>query len=227
MMKKYTTLYFDLDNTILDFTASEHTAICKLLKMHNLPASDDIVSRYSAINQTWWERFEKGEIKKQEIYAGRFREFLAFYGFEGNPQKMADDYFELLSFGFDAMDGAEKALQYVKEQGYTVCITTNGMSRTQYRRIDGCGLKQYFDYIFVSEDAGHQKPEVEYFEYVMSRTPEKDKSKILVIGDSLSSDILGGINFGVDSCWLNPNGKVGVHTPTYEITQIMQICDIL
>ncbi len=227
MMKKYSTLYFDLDNTILDFTAAEYKAIRQLLASHNLPVSDEIVAQYSAINQTWWERFEKGEIKKEEIYAGRFRDFLNLYGFDGNPQKMAEDYFELLSQGYDAIDGAEKVLQYVKNQGYTVCITTNGMSRTQHRRIDGCGLKQYFDYIFVSEDAGHQKPEVEYFEYTMANSPEKDKSKILVIGDSLSSDILGGINFGVDTCWLNPKGKTGTHKPTYEITDIMQIIDIL
>lgn len=226
-MKKYTTLYFDLDNTILDFTATEHKAIAKLLALHGLPVSDEIISRYSAINQTWWERFEKGEIEKREIYSGRFREFLDFYGFDGNPQKMADGYFELLSHGFDRMDGAEKVLQYVKECGYTVCITTNGMSRTQYRRIDGCGLKKYFDYIFVSEEAGHQKPEVEYFEFVMANTPEKDKSKVLVIGDSMSSDILGGINFGIDTCWINPKQKVGACNPTYEITDIMQICDIL
>ncbi len=226
-MKKYTTLYFDLDNTLLDFTAAEHKAIRKLFALHNLPISEERIAKYSSINLTWWERFEKGEIQKDEIYSGRFREYLAFYGLVGDPIKMAEDYFDFLSEGYDLIDGADKALDYIKQKGYTVCITTNGMSRTQYRRIDNCSIKQYFDYIFVSEDAGHQKPEVEYFEYVMSRTPEKDKSKILVIGDSLSSDILGGINFGVDSCWLNPNGKVGVHTPTYEITQIMQITDIL
>lgn len=226
-MKKYTTLYFDLDNTILDFTAAEYKAIKKLLDMHNIPVSDEIISTYSKINQTWWERFENGEIKKNEIYSGRFREFLAYYGFGGNPEKMADDYFELLSQGFDAIDGVEDALKYLKAMGYTICITTNGMSRTQYRRINGCGLKQYFDYIFVSEDAGHQKPEVEYFDYVMANTPEKDKSKILVIGDSMSSDILGGINFGVDTCWLNPKSNKGTHKTTYEITNIMQICNIL
>lgn len=226
-MKKYTTLYFDLDNTILDFTATEHKAIRELLKMHSLPVSDDIVAKYSAINQTWWERFEKGEIKKNEIYAGRFRSFLQVYNFAGNPEKMAADYFELLSQGYDIIEGAQKVLQYVKEQGYTVCITTNGMSRTQYRRINGCGLKEYFDYIFVSEDAGHQKPESEYFEYVMANSPEKDKSKILVIGDSASSDILGGINFHVDTCWLNPKGKVSVYKSTYEITDIVHICNIL
>ena len=226
-MKKYTTLYFDLDNTLLDFSAAEHKAIRQLLSLHNLPITEEIISTYSAINQTWWERFEKGEIKKQEIFVGRFRDLIAHFGFEGDPTKMSEDYFEFLSQGSDMIDGADKVLKYVKEQGYTVCITTNGMSRTQYRRIDNCAIKQYFDYIFVSEDAGHQKPEKEYFEYAMANSPEKDKSKILVIGDSMSSDILGGINFGVDTCWLNPKGNAEQFKTTYEIANIMQICDIL
>lgn len=226
-MKKYTTLYFDLDNTILDFTASEYNAIAKLLSMHNLPVSNEIIAKYSAINQSWWERFERGEIKKEEIFSGRFKTFVDFYGYDADYEEMSQNYFELLAAGHDVIDGAEKVLKYVREQGYTVCITTNGVSRTQYRRIDESGLKIYFDYVFVSEDAGHQKPEVEYFDYVMSHSPEKDKSKILVIGDSLSSDVLGGINFGVNTCWLNPKGKASAYKPTYEITNIMQIIDIL
>lgn len=226
-MKKYTTLYFDLDNTLLDFSASEHKAIKKLLADNNLPNTDDIIARYSAINQTWWERFERGEIQKSEIFAGRFKEFLVLYGFDGNPEKMAKDYFELLSQGYDTVKGAQEVLKYIKDKGYIVCITTNGISFTQHRRIDGCGLKRYFDYIFVSEDAGRQKPEREYFDYVMQNSPEKDKSKILVIGDSMSSDILGGINFGVDTCWLNPKNNPAAYKPTYEIANIMQITDIL
>lgn len=227
MINKYTTIYFDLDNTILDFTAAEYKAIRQLLALHNLPVIDEVVSTYSKINQTWWERFEKGEIEKSQIFAGRFNDLLNHFNFTGDPEKMGEDYFDFLSMGFDSVDGAQTVLEYLKGKGYTVCITTNGVSRTQYRRIDGCGLKQYFDYIFVSEDARHQKPEREYFDFVMSNTPEKDKSKILVIGDSMSSDILGAINFGVDSCWYNPKGKIATHKSTYEIANIMQICDIL
>ena len=226
-MKKYTTLYFDLDNTLLDFTAAEYVAIRKLFALHNLPVDDEKIAKYSSINHVWWQRFEKGEIKKEEIYSGRFREYLEFYNLVGDATKMADDYFAFLSVGYFLVPGAEKALEYIKSNGYTVCITTNGMSRTQYKRIDNCSIKQFFDYIFVSEDAGHQKPEVEYFDYVMQNTPEKDKSKILVIGDSMSSDILGGINFGVDTCWLNPKGDSGAYKSTYEIANIMHICDIL
>ena len=186
-----------------------------------------MVSKYSSINQTWWNRFEKGEIEKSQIYSGRFKEYLDYYNLNGNPEKMAEDYFDLLSQGYFLMDGAVEELKYIKEKGYTVCITTNGMSRTQHNRISNCEIKQFFDYVFVSEDAGHQKPETEYFEYVMANTPEKDKSKILVIGDSMSSDILGGLNFGVDTCWLNTKNKTATYKPTYEIANIMHICGIL
>ncbi len=226
-MKKYTTLYFDLDNTILDFSTTEYKAIKQLLTMHSLPNSDDIIAKYSAINQSWWECFEKGEIKKEEIFAGRFKTFLEHFGFDGNPQKMADDYFELLAAGHDIIKNADTVVKELKNRGYIICITTNGVSKTQYRRINECGLKQYFDYVIVSEDAAHQKPEAEYFEYVMANTPEKDKSKILVIGDSLSSDIKGGINFHVDTCWFNSKDKPTVLKYTYKIANIMQILDIL
>lgn len=226
-MKKYTTLYFDLDNTILDFTATEHNAVEQLLKLHNLPVSDEIIAKYSAINQSWWERFEKGEIEKSQIFEGRFKTFLEFYGFKASSEKMSADYFGLLASGHDVIDGAEAVLKYVKNNGYTVCITTNGISKTQYRRIAESGLKRYFDYVFVSEQAGYQKPEAEYFRYVMSKSKEKNKQKILVIGDSMSSDILGGINFGVDTCWLNTGGKAALYKPTYEIDSIVKLTDIL
>ena len=169
-MKKYTTLYFDLDNTILDFTATEHNAVEQLLKLHNLPVSDEIIAKYSAINQSWWERFEKGEIEKSQIFEGRFKTFIEFYGFKASSEKMAADYFGLLASGHDVIDGAEAVLKYVKNNGYTVCITTNGISKTQYRRIAESGLKRYFDYVFVSDQAGYQKPEAEYFRYVMSKS---------------------------------------------------------
>ncbi len=224
---KYTTLYFDLDNTLLDFLASEHTAICRLLTLHKLPCNDAVAAQYSAINRSWWERFERGEIKKDEIYAGRFRSLLEALNLSGNPEQMAKDYFGFLSEGHDLMDGAIEVLEYVKKKGYTVCATTNGVSFTQYKRIAASGLQKYFDYVFVSEDAGHQKPEKAYFDYVMANSPEKETSKILVIGDSQSSDILGGINAGIDTCWFNTAGDMVKYTPTYEIKSLCEIMDIL
>ncbi len=226
-MSKYTTLYLDLDNTVLDFYASEKNAVKQLLRLHNLPSDDKTASVYSDINRDFWERFERGEIKKEMIFAGRFYVLLELLGCKGDPEKMADDYFGILAAGHDVMAGAEDVLKWIKSRGYTVCVTTNGIARTQYRRIEESGLKPYFDYVFVSEDAGYQKPQPQYFDYVMAHSSEKDKSRILVIGDSQSSDILGGINFGVDTCWINHNASLGRFKPTYEISSLKELKNIL
>ncbi|MBR4072483.1 MAG: YjjG family noncanonical pyrimidine nucleotidase [Clostridia bacterium] len=226
-MKNYTTLYFDLDNTLLDFTKSEYKAIKKLLLMHSLPDDDDIARLYSRINQSFWEAFERGDIKKEEIFAGRFKKLLEVLEKDGDPQAMAKDYFECLAAGHDVMDGAFLILNWLRDNNYKVYATTNGVAYTQYRRIRESGLEPLFDGIFVSEEAHHQKPEKEYFYYVMENTPEKDKSKILIIGDSQSSDILGGINSGIDTCWYNPKGEKGEHYSKFEIASLEELTKIL
>ncbi len=223
----YTTLYFDLDNTLLDFSAAEAKAITELLRLYGIEPKPEYISLYSKINLRFWERFERSEIRRDEIFEGRFREFTKKIGAKVDTKKMSDDYFLLLSEGHDILEGAKDVLKYVKDKGYTVCITTNGVSKTQHKRIHDSGLQKFFDFVIISEDTGHQKPEKAYFDYVISHTPEKDRTKILVIGDSLTSDILGGINSGIDTCWLNLKGKPAEYKPTYEIRNISELLSIL
>lgn len=224
---KYTTLFLDLDNTLLDFTKAESVAVRRVLSEYNLPFDDKAVKNYSRINRSFWERFENGEIPKSAIYEGRFKAFCEFYGTVADTAAMAVKYTGYLGECNYVIDGAFKILDYLKSKGYYFCATTNGLCTTQYSRIKGSGLEPYFDSVFVSEDAGSQKPEVEYFDYVISRIPEKDKSKMLVVGDSQSSDILGGINSGIDTCWYNPKGAKGKYTPTYEIKSLEELKNIL
>lgn len=224
---RYTTLYFDLDNTLLDFSAAERSAISRLLSLHGVTPDPRYVAEYSAINRKFWERFERGEIKREAIFEGRFIEFTSKIGIKADTKKMSGDYFSLLAEGHDTVPGAKEVLEYVKAKNYTVCATTNGVSKTQYKRIRESGLEKYFDFVFVSEDTGHQKPEKAYFDYVLAHSPEKDRKKILVIGDSESSDILGGINVGMDTCWLNPSGAKATHSPTYQICNISELIGIL
>ena len=224
---KYTTLYFDLDNTLLDFYAAERNAINNLLAKNGIEPKPEYVSIYSNINKKYWEMFERGEIKREEIFENRFFEFTKTIGANADVPKMAREYFVFLTDGHDVMPGAERVLSYVKEKGYIVCVTTNGVSITQHKRIKESGLSGFFDFVFISEDTGHQKPEKEYFGYVTGHTPEKDRKKILVIGDSQSSDILGGINAGIDTCWLNHTGIKGKYPSTYEIGDIKELVGIL
>lgn len=224
---KYSTLFLDLDNTILDFDMAEAQAIKTVLKMHNLPCNEEIVKKYSEINLSFWKRFEKGEIKREDIFENRFVKLLEFLGKDGDVSQIAKDYFFALSEGYFTVDGAEEILSYLKSKGYKLYITTNGVSITQYKRIKNSGVEQYVDGVFISEDTGHQKPEKEYFDYILGKIPEKDKSKILIIGDSQSSDILGGINSGIDTCWYNPLKGNGKYKTEYEIADLIEIKNIL
>ena len=224
---KYTTLYFDLDNTLLDFSAAEAGAITRLLQLYGINPKPEYVNIYSLTNKKYWERFERGEIKREDIFEGRFIEFAELIGVSVNTKKMSADYFSLLASGHDIIPGAVDVLAFAKNKGYVICATTNGVSKTQHKRIKDSGLGKYFNYVFISEDTGHQKPEKAYFDYVLENTPEKDRQKILIIGDSLSSDILGGKNCGIDTCWLNAENKKAVYSPTYEISSIKELLCIL
>ncbi len=224
---KYSVIFLDLDNTVLDFKAAEKKAISALLKESSVLATDELVETYSKINDDYWKRFEAGIIKKEEIFAGRFKTFVERTKIDADPYKMSERYFNLLSFGNDVIDGAEEMLEEIKKSGATVCVTTNGVAKTQYKRIKSSGLEKFFDYIFVSEDAGSQKPEKAYFDYVIKNIPEVPKNKILVVGDSESSDIAGGINSGLDTCWYNPHNLKPALEPTYIIDSLDKLPDII
>ncbi len=224
---KYTSLFLDLDNTLLDFNMAEKQAVKRVLADHGLPAGDETASLYSAINKSYWERFERGEIPKSAIFVGRFETLLEKLDRTGDAAAISETYCRYLSDGFFTVDGAFALLDYLKEKGYRLYATTNGLSSTQYKRIDGSGLRPYFDGIFVSEDAAAQKPQKEYFEYVIAHIPEKDRSHMLVLGDSQSSDILGGINAGIDTCWFNPTRQPARFAATYEIHDLADLKTIL
>lgn len=223
----YTSLFLDLDNTLLDFNKAETYAISKVLKENRLPFDELTVKLYSKINRSFWESFERGEIPKSAIYTGRFEKLLSVLERNGDPQSLSKQYGEALSYGFFTVEGAFALLDYLKNKAYGIYATTNGLSTTQYRRIEGSGLGKYFDKVFVSEDAGHQKPEKAYFDYVISNIPENDKSKMLIVGDSQSSDILGGINADIDTCWYNPEGFKAKYPSKYTIASLEELMSIL
>lgn len=226
-MSQYTSLFLDLDNTLLDFYKAEAVAVKKVLEQYNLPSDDNAIKTYSDINKYYWEAFERGEIPKSAIFEGRFKTLLEHFGEERNTADISKDYCSNLSEGHFKIDGADDILTYLKNKGYKLYATTNGLASTQFKRIENSGLGVYFDKIFISEDAGHQKPEKEYFDYVIDNIEEKDTEKMLIIGDSQSSDILGGINSGIDTCWFNPNNDTAKYESKYTIKSLAEIKNIL
>lgn len=226
-MTGYTSLLLDLDDTLLDFKAAEAKAIRKVLKNNSLPCDDEAVRTYSRINKSFWESFERGEIPKSAIFTGRFEKLLEVFGREGDPAALSAEYGKGLAEGYFTVEGAFQILDYLRDRGYKLYAATNGLSVTQNRRIAGSGLAPYFDRVFVSEDSGYQKPEREYYDYVISQIPEKDRRKILIVGDSQSSDILGGINAGIDTCWYNPAGLKARYESKFEISSLSELKSIL
>lgn len=224
---KYTTLLLDNDDTLMDFADAERQAIKRTLLQNCLPYTEQLRATYSAINDSLWKRLERGEIKREKIFTERFRIFKEESGLSFSVKKVSADYMKNLELGHTLMAGAMDFLERNFEK-YDLYVVTNGHSHTQNKRIDDANIRKYFKEVFVSEDIGFQKPQAGYFDYVFSHIREKDKSKILLIGDSLSSDIAGGIAAGIDTCWFNHKGnKAETIKPKYEIHSINELYDYI
>lgn len=209
-MNKFTTLLFDADNTLLDFLKDERQALEKALEHFGVPVSEENIKIYSDINQGMWKQLEKGEITKPELKRTRFKKFFEAIDFhcDEEPLTVNGYYLSLLGEGGNTLDGAVETVRKLHEEGYDIHIITNGIAATQANRLTRSGLLPYIGEIFVSETVGYQKPRKEYFDFVLEKINEKDKSKILVIGDSLTSDIKGAMNAGLKCVWLNHGTEI-------------------
>ncbi len=222
LMKKYTTLLFDNDNTLMDFYAAEEQAIKNTCRVYGVEPSDENARLYSKINDGFWKRFEKGEIKREEIKVGRFKGFIEALGLDINAEKMAATYFEELANGNMLLDGAEELCRALSGE-YTLHLITNGSTYIQKKRLAASPISKYFSKIFISEEMGVKKPDRAFFDTVISQIDEKDRSRICIIGDSMSSDILGGINAGIDTCFFNRSREEKKYEPTYEVKSFEEI----
>lgn len=227
-MSKYTTVLFDADATLFDFKKSEHSAVIDCLNFAGLPTTDEVVAKYSAINDGYWKKLEKKEVTRGELFVARWRDLMDFYGFDFDAQQIADLYPQKLAEKGFLIDGAEEVCKalYGKVKLY---IVTNGFARVQHGRFDQSPIRKFFDDMFISEEIGFEKPSSEYFDAVFSKIPNFDRQKAIIIGDSLSSDIKGGINSGIDTCWFNPQNKTAPQDMciTHIINKLSEIENII
>jgi len=205
-MSKYTTILFDADATLFDFKLAEHDAVKDCLEFAGLPANDLVIEKYSEINDGYWKMLEKHEITKDELFCARWRSLIGYYGFDFDAQIIADLYPLKLAERAYVIDGAEDICKKLFGN-YKLYIVTNGFAKVQHSRFDNSPLRKYFDDMFISEEVGAEKPSIEYFKAIASLIPNYDPKKTLIVGDSLSSDIKGGIAAKIDTCWYNPAGK--------------------
>lgn len=215
-------LFLDLDDTILDFQKAERLALAKTLESFGLPPTDTVLARYHEINREHWERLERKELTRQQVLVGRFAALFAEMGLSAQAEQVARAYEENLSQGHYFLPGAEEALQSLRKK-YKLYLASNGTARVQAGRLKSAGIIPYFQEIFVSEEMGYNKPDPAYFDACFARIPGFRKDRAMMVGDSLTSDILGGIQAGIATCWVNPHHKTGSIHPDFEIESITQL----
>ena len=227
-MMKYDIIFFDADDTLLDFQKAERTALSEVFKSYGIEDKEEIFNKYVEINNKLWKSFELGEISKEDILNSRFTLLFKELCLDKDGIKCNSDYLDALGRGDFLLDGAIDACKYLSEY-CELYIVTNGVSKTQHSRIDNSPLMKYLRGVFVSEEVGYQKPRKEFFDYVFSTIGDVDKSKVLIVGDSLSSDILGGINAGIDTCWFNPHQQINTLEikADYEIRSLQELYSII
>ena len=228
LLNSYKCLFFDLDNTIFDFNIASEISFNKAITHFDINPDPNHYKTYKIYNGQIWHAFENNEIDSQTLRWKRFQLFFDHIKVDHvDPNDMNAFYLSQLVLNATPEPGARGLLDYLKGKIKLVVIT-NGLKEVQRPRIKEHKFDHYFDAMVVSDEIGIAKPDPAYFDYAMKEAEESDKSKILVIGDSLNSDIRGGIQSGMDTCWYNPKGLVNetVHEPKYEIKALEELLKI-
>lgn len=224
----FKTILFDLDDTIFDFKKSERTALTKTLIKLNVEPTEYIINQYSKYNISQWKRLELGEISRDEVKINRYKLLFDELGLDISPQLATSIYEENLAVGHFFIDGAVSVLEKLYKC-YDLYLVSNGTKKVQDGRLASANISHYFKDIFISETVGFEKPNTEFFDYCFKRIPNFNKSEAIIIGDSLSSDIKGGIHAGIKTMWFNPHNQKNntILHPDYEIHNLEEITNIL
>lgn len=221
-------LFLDLDDTILDFHKAERLAIAKTFREFGLEPTDAVLNRYHEINKLHWQRLERGEITRDQVLVGRFQMLFDELGKHADPEQIAQSYEHNLSIGHYYLPGAREAVDALQGH-YRLFLASNGTASVQHSRLTSAGLYPCFEQVFVSQELGFNKPAKEFFDACAARIPGYNAGKAMMVGDSLTSDILGGIHAGMRTCWVNPAHKQAPENirPDYEIESLSQLPALL
>lgn len=225
----YRFVFLDLDDTILDFGAAERVALTRAYREYGIDTTEELMARYHVINLEHWERYERGETTREALLVNRHDQLFREFSIPLSGRDVEALYRKYLGVGHYFIDGAVECLDYLKSRGYRLFLASNGVADTQNTRLDSAGIRSYFEGIFISEDSGSYKPEKAYFDYCFARIPGFNPKQAILIGDSLTSDIRGGKNAGIGTCWLNRTGKTAPEAlrPDFEIRSLAEIREIL
>lgn len=223
-----TTLFWDIDDTLLDFKRGEAAAIRRTLEHIGIVPTDAVVRLYSEINDGLWKRLERGEVTREQILIGRFAQLFSALGVNGDAPMTQKLYFSYLGEQHDFVDGAKDVLDALHGT-YPMYAVSNGTTVIQNKRLFASGLDRYFDRVFLSQEIGADKPSAAFFDACFADLPDVRRGQVLIIGDSLTSDMRGGEAAGLQTCWFNPRRKendLGVRID-FEIAALAELLPLL
>lgn len=229
-MMKYDVIIFDVDDTLFDFRKSEQNALQETFEHFGYPTGyADYYAGYREISKQIWLDLEQGRIAIQELGVERFRRLIVEYDLPLDAVNLSETYLRNLGKEAHLMDGAQAICESLHQKGCRLSIITNGFANVQKPRIQQSTIKGLFEQVIISEEAGFQKPDSRIFEFAFSRLELEEKSKVLMVGDSLTSDIQGGNQYGIDTCWFNPHEQINhvAIEPTYEIRHLSELLKVV
>ena len=222
----YRYVFLDADNTLLDFDRSEDCALGDALAYGGLADTPALRAQYRRINRSWWERLERAEVTRGEVLVGRWREYLAFCGASGVPEEINAYYLERLGSYSFTLPGAAELCAELRRRGHVLALLTNGNVDVQRRRWGISPAAPFVEHVFVSGNVGYEKPDRRFFDHVLTALGA-ERAQCLMVGDSETSDMRGGVNAGIDTCWYNPAGAPAHGAWTYEIRTLDALLDIV
>ncbi len=229
-MGKFTTVFWDLDQTLLNFDRSMEYAFGAVCGQYGISVADGMMERYAEINSGFWKRLELGEFTQEEVAVGRFRVLFREWRIDQvKPEAFNQAYQKALGSVYFYMEGAKELVTALRRKGYRQYIVTNGVNSTQESKVRRSGLDKLMDGVFVSELLGYPKPMKEFFDACFASLPDVGRKECILVGDSLTSDMRGAQNAGIASCWFNPKRRekdVDVRTD-YEILRLEELLPIL
>lgn len=221
---QYEVILFDMDDTLFDFRLSEEEAFEKtFLEFGMTEGGVAYRASYRDISSILWRELEQGMIRLSELKVERFRRLFLKHELEIDAKKFGNRYLENLGKGAYLKTGAENLCRKLSD--YRLAVLSNGFHAVQDSRIKRSALHNTFVDLITSESAGYQKPDSRIFDYAFSKLQIEDKDQVLIVGDSLTSDIKGGVNYGIDTCWFNPDHRKNLTDvqPTYEIQELTDL----
>ncbi|KGR83341.1 YjjG family noncanonical pyrimidine nucleotidase [Lysinibacillus odysseyi] len=227
-MKNYDIILFDVDDTLFDFAKSEQQAFHKIFGKYNLSNSLKLYEKsYREISNVLWRDLEGGKIDLAELGSERFRRLFLEYGLDIDGAVFNQEYLSFLGEQVHLVEGVEQVISHLSHK--RLAIITNGYTAVQTSRINNSPLNGLFEHMIISESTGFQKPQTGIFDVAFRKLQLTDKSNVLMVGDSLTSDIQGGMNYGIDTCWFNPKYRENNTSikPTYEINTFESLLEIV